>query len=265
MANLIRSVKPGSDWSEDDLPAYNITVQPQDAVGFFGRELDSIDHLDPNLLSSTDPTGDPNLSDETYRFLTYLGLAWRTNGEACTIDDFTRSVLQVTGFEERGTVIRSRYDIPLTICGGRQAARTNLCLLHLNSMVLLLVQEDKTNDSTRDPEPQVIVGAIATFHHNNRMRMDLGFPVLDEMTVPCIVMVGTRPFFYQVPVTRQLSESVITGQYPLRRTVVRRCAPRGRASEGMNVPDYRRTALQYFDAFHGLAKACWTSFLPGSG
>ena len=75
------------------------------------------------------------------------------------------------------------------------------------------------------------------------------------MTIPCVVMVGTRPFFYKVPVTRQLWECVtmVITQY-LPPTVVTRCSPpaRRRASEDMEVPDYRRAALaalQYYDVF----------------
>ena len=131
--------------------------------------------------------------------------------------------------------------------------------------ILLVVQEDKTAFSSSDPEPQIIAGAIATFQHNNRKRADLGLPQLDTMTIPCITMVGTRPFFYQIPVTQQLSDSVATGQFPPQPTVVRRCAPpaRRRASEGMEVPDYRRIALQYYDTFRGVAEDCWTKYLDG--
>jgi hypothetical protein len=132
-------------------------------------------------------------------------------------------------------------------------------------MILLVVQADKTMFSPSDPEPQIIAEAIATFQHNNRKRADLNLPQLNVMTIPCITMVGTRPFFYQIPVTQQLSDCVATGQFPSQPTVVRRCAPpaRRRASEGMEVPDYRRIALQYYDAFRGVAKDCWATFLDG--
>ena len=50
MANIIRSAKSGSDWLANELVAYNITVQRQGVAIFFGRELGSIHHLDPNLL-----------------------------------------------------------------------------------------------------------------------------------------------------------------------------------------------------------------------
>ncbi|KAF8810672.1 hypothetical protein BYT27DRAFT_7221898 [Phlegmacium glaucopus] len=234
MANLIRSAKSGSDWSKNELLAYNITVQRQ---------------------------------DETYRFLAYLGLASRANaGQESAIGDLAKSVLEVTGFDQIGTILRTRYNIPFTICGdSHRAARSGVCLVHLNSMILLVVQEDKTTFSSSDPEPQIIAEAIATFQHNNRKRADLNLPQLDAMTILCITMVGTRPFFYQIPVTQQLSDCVATGQFPSQPTVVRRCAPpaRRRASEGMEIPDYRRIALQYYDAFRGVAKDCWTTFLDG--
>jgi hypothetical protein len=266
MANIIRSAKSGSDWLANELVAYNITVQPQDAVIFFGRELGSIDHLDPNLLSSADPTIS-NFSKDTYCFLAYLDLTSHAiRGQETAIDDFAKSVLEVTGFDEVGTILRTRHDIPLTICGdSSRVAQTDVCLAHLNSVILLVVQAEKTVFNSSNPEPQVIAEAIATFQYNNQKRADLGLPVLDMMTIPCITMVGTRPFFYLVPVTQELSNCVALGQYPSQPTVVRRCAPphRRRTYEGMEVPDYRRTALQYYDAFRGLAKSCWTSFLDG--
>ncbi|KAF8491859.1 hypothetical protein F5888DRAFT_1860626 [Russula emetica] len=235
MAYIFRFAKSGSDWSTSELLAYNITVQRQDVVNFFGHELGSIDHLDSNLFSSTDPTIAVDFSKETYRFLAYLDLASRSNAG----HDLAKSVLEVTGFDQIGTILRTRYEIPFTICGdSHRAARS---------------------------DPQIIAEAIATFQHNNRKRADLDLPQLDTMTIPCITMVGTRPFFYQIPVTQQLSDCVATGRFPRQPTVVRRCAPpaRRRASEGMEVPDYRRIALQYYDAFRGVAKDSWTTYLDG--
>ena len=96
-----------------------------------------------------------------------------------------------------------------------------MCLVHLNSMILLIVQDAKTAFSSSNPEPQIIAEAIATFQHNNRKRADLDLLQLDTMTIPCITMVGTRPFFYQIPVAQQLSDCVATGQFPSQPTVVR--------------------------------------------
>lgn len=198
MADLIRSVKSGSDWSRNELLAYNIIVHCQDPINFFGHELElgSINHLDPNLFSFADPTISVDFSKETSHFLAYLDLASRANAGQDSVE-LAKSVLEVTGFDQIGTILRTRYNIPLMICGDHQrAARPNVCLVHLNTMILLVVQEHNAAFSLNDPEPQIIAEAIAAFQHNNRERVDLGLPQLDTMTIPCITMVGTRPSFY---------------------------------------------------------------------
>ena len=198
MANLIRSTKSKNDWSANELLAYNITVQRQGAIDFFGRELDPIDHLDPSLLLSADPSVAADLSKEIYRFLAHLNLASRPNaGQESAVGDLAKSILEVTGFDEFGTILRTRYDIPFTDCGDPpRAARADMCLVHISSIILLVVQGDGPAVNSINPEPQVIVEAVATFQYNNRKRADLDLPPLDMMIIPCITMVGTRPFFY---------------------------------------------------------------------
>ena len=73
-------------------------------------------------------------------------------------------------------------------------------------------------------------------------------------------MIGTRPIFYLVPVTRELSEAVDTGQYPASTTVVEKCvvvSNSGRLNEGMESPDFRQVAVQHFRAFRGHAWLNW--------
>jgi hypothetical protein len=45
------------------------------------------------------------------------------------------------------------------------------------------------------------------------------------MTIPCITMSGTRPTFYLVPVTQELSTAVIGGVYPATETTVLNVLP----------------------------------------
>ena len=137
MANLIRSTKSKNDWSANELLAYNITVQRQGAIDFFGRELDPIDHLDPSLLLSADPSVAADLSKEIYRFLAHLNLASRPNaGQESAVGDLAKSILEVTGFDEFGTILRTRYDIPFTDCGDpHRAARADMCLVHISPII----------------------------------------------------------------------------------------------------------------------------------
>ena len=60
-------------------------------------------------------------------------------------------------------------------------------------------------------------------------------------------MTVTRPTFYLVPVTQELSDAVITGQWPEVETKVLKCitlVSHSQLSEGMETPEYRRVAFQ---------------------
>ncbi|TDL20877.1 hypothetical protein BD410DRAFT_790212 [Rickenella mellea] len=265
MSKLLRSALSGSDWKQNELKAYNILVQTEDAQTFFNRELLSIDHLDPNLLSTEETNITDNFAPPTAKFLAYLDRALRSYpGEESEIDDLVRSLLNITGYDEAGTTLRTRCNIKLAICGEtNRSAKTDVCLEHVSSMILLLVHEDKTISGT-DPEPQVIAEAIASFQENNAKREDSGQDVLDAMTVPCVTMVGTQagPVFYKVPVTMELSECVRAGTYPKNATVVTRCAPpKHQPLAGMEDPDNRRIILQYYTTFREVAKQCWSQFI----
>lgn len=79
-------------------------------------------------------------------------------------------------------------------------------------------------------------------------------------------MIGTRPTFDLVPVTRELNGAVATGQYPLRvsPTIVTRCVVALNShplSEGMETPDFRQLALLHYTAFLTLADANWLAFV----
>ena len=271
MATLIRSAKSGSDWTTNELQAYNIRVSAQSPDTFYGRPLPTVadlNTLDPHLVSGTLTT--EGISDETYRLLQYLDLASKANaGQESAIDDVAKEILRVLGYEKRGLLLRSRYPIPLLICGESRAAQTDVALIQGSSTILLVVQEDKIAVSPHDPEPQVIAEAIAAFQWNNRNRARLDQPELDSMIIPCITMIGTRPIFYKVPVTRELSNAVATAQYPLSPTLVTKCVVASnsrRLSEGMETPDFRQVALRHYTAFRTLAEAHWSAFMiPAAG
>jgi hypothetical protein len=161
-----------------------------------------------------------------------------------------------------------RFIIPLTICGqANRVAQTDVCLIHNPSFVLLVLVEDKTLSNPTDAEAQVVAEAIATFQFNNGKRREHDLDPLDAMTIQCITMNGTRPTFYLVPVTKELSNAVITGQYPTTQTRVLRCATVAshmrRASTGMEDTEYRKLALKRFPPFKALAKSHWVHILEG--
>ena len=269
MADYMRYKSGSSDWTASDLVAYNISVYSQTPNKFYGRSLPTIasfsSSLDPNLLSGTLDTD--GLSDETYRLLQYIDLASGANlGQVTVVDDFAREILRALGYEKRDLLFRrSRYALPLSsygmpICG--RLPQTSVSLVQGSSIILLVVQEDKTVAGISNPEPQIIREAIANFQWNNRIRVQLGEYELEFMTFPCIAMTGTRPIFYLVPVTRDLSEAVAASKYPSSPTVVQRCVVTfNRLSEGMETPDFRQLAFQHFIAFRTLAETHWSAFM----
>ena len=272
MATLPRSAKSSSDWTTNDLLAYNITVSPQPPETFYSKPLPDVaslakfSGLDPNVLS-----GSPNtqgLSNEACRLLEYLDLASRPNlDQESAVHDFAKEFLRALRYELPGSLLRSRYTIPLLISGDpNRSAQTGVCLVQCSSGIILMpvVPEEKT---TVDPEPKVIAAAIAAFQCNNRIRAQLSEKEHDSMTIPCITMSGTRPTFYLVPVTRELSEAVHTGQYPAHTTLVNKCvvvSNTRRLSEGMGSPDFRQAAIQHYAIFLILAASRWGAFkIPG--
>jgi hypothetical protein len=253
MANIIRSAKSGSDWTSNDLVAYNITIIAQNSATFFGQPVLPQPTLNPELL--TNLNAEEMVDDESYKLVRYMDLAMNPiPGEESAVDDFAMRLLRAMGYENRSRDLRSRKNIPLFICGMWMYAKTDVCVMDQNE-VLLLVQEDKRHMEPGDPKPQLIAEAIAAFQSNNARRRDiLGLPLLESKEIPGITMTGTSPTFFKIPVTAELIQAVELGRYPATPTVVAMHIPdiprpARRLSEGMRPLDNRRNILACFEAF----------------
>ena len=211
IANLVRSVKSGSDWTSNELAAYNITVHHQSAPDFFGYQPNTIpDYLNPEFMHSPVSPND-NIADVTTLWiLQYIDLAICTNAtQESVIDDVVRELLHLLNFEEKRTLLWLCYAILFFICGDTgYVAQTNLCLIQGSLTILLIIQEDKTGFSQKDPEAQLIAEAIAAFQYNNLSCDQTGLDTVESMTIPVITMIGTHPIFYKIPVTQALSDTV---------------------------------------------------------
>ncbi|KIJ17164.1 hypothetical protein PAXINDRAFT_73571 [Paxillus involutus ATCC 200175] len=265
MSDLSRSAKSGNNWSSYDLDAYNIVIRNQSPRAFFGHNLPTtLENIDPEFLTAGVTTGAAN--DNTNRLLSYLPLASQAHAnQVPAIRDFATELLRMLGFEEPSFVLRSRYTIPPQICGVlRRHTQADISLVNrCGPTICLIVQAARDPITGDDPEAQVIAKAIAAFQTNNRKRAHLGKEMKDSMSIPCITMVGTRPIFYVVPVTQELSKAVERGDYPEVVTKVRSCTVVGSGwlSDGMDIPDFRLEALKHYVLFRPLAKSLWSQFL----
>lgn len=205
MANLARSPKSGSDWTPNDLAAYNIRVEYQDSRAFFGIADLPQPHVDDEVMNAPDAAATQR--DEPYTLLRTMDLAMAAPyGEESAVDDFAVQLFKMLGYTGRalGRVARTRKDIAFWVCDQESHAKTDVCIMD-DSEILLLVQEDKRHLDQSDPEPQLIAEAIAAFYHNNRIRVQaLGVPALESKVIPGIIMKGTMPTFYRIPVTPSL-------------------------------------------------------------
>ena len=228
---------------------------------FFPTPDPSLNVIDPAILNSPASATVPAISDVATEYLGYLNLATKATQENF-IDDFATETLKLLGFNKCGTTVSTHYIIPLTICGKANCvAQTDVCLIHHPTFILLVLIEDRTLSNRTDGEAQVIAEAIATFQFNNGNHKEHSLDPLNAMTIPAITMTGTRPTFFLVPVTSELSNTVITGQHPNTPTRVLQCATIFThlwcASTGMEDMEYRKLALKHFLTFKMLAKNHW--------
>jgi hypothetical protein len=252
MAQLLRTAKAGSDWTVNELAAYNITVVPQNKEEFFGS-IDLPDPAEPSLVGfMTAETRHDAVDKTTRQLLHYLDLAMDPKiGQEAAVDNFAAELLRGLNYDDENRIVFIRHAIPFLICGGNSVAQTDVCIMDDNE-ILLLLQEDKRLTSMKDPEPQVIAEAIAAFALNNRKReRDLNLPLCNSIMFPCLTMVCTSPIFYKITVTAALSKAVQTGSFPERETRVLRYIPAlpRRNSEGMRPLPNRLEILRCLEAF----------------
>ncbi|KAJ7584320.1 hypothetical protein C8J56DRAFT_950688 [Mycena floridula] len=244
MATIVRTAKSGSDWTSNELSAYNITIVPQSKEQFFGK-TNFPNPTEPSLAGfmSTETRQNANNADKkTKQLLHYLDLAMNPKqGQEAAVDNFAAELLKSLGYDEENRIVFIRHAIPFLICGEYSSAQTDVCVMDDND-ILLLLQEDKRLTSRKDAEPQVIAEAIAAFALNNQTReRSLNLPPRDSITFPCLTMVGTAPIFYKVVVTTALSKAVQTGIFPETETKVFRF--------GMRPLPNRVEILQCLEAF----------------
>jgi hypothetical protein len=247
------SSKSGSNWTEDDLTAFKITLERQDSATFFG--VDPLPHpvkIPAAILTDLSPNKDTQ-DRETYRFLRLMKLARMNGPTESAIFDFSLAVLQLMHYDDPGFVARSHVDIPLVMCGEWRNAQTDLCVVDKHEF-LLIVQEANRIVGPAGLEARLVAAAIAAFHQNNRRRDENHLPILKSRIMAGITICGTFPKFYKIPITQDLVECVQMGIEPMTETKILRLVVLfpDDFSEGMIPLGNRLQALEFYDAFKAL-------------
>jgi hypothetical protein len=101
MANIIRSARSGSDWSENELVAFNIRIDTVDAATFFGNASLPPPSVSPVILNHIRMPAGP-LAKTDWQFFQYLRHA------STRVDDFAAFILRLLGYDDSERLIIQR-------------------------------------------------------------------------------------------------------------------------------------------------------------
>ncbi|KAF8265101.1 hypothetical protein EI94DRAFT_372050 [Lactarius quietus] len=220
MANINLSAKSSCDWTENELSGFKIMVDTMAPATFFGTEKLPDPAISGVILTNEwRPQSLPENSDRLfYHYLTDAMI-----GDESFKDDFAAFILRMFKYDEPEQIIHQRKELSFVMCGTVVNAKPGVCVMsESDSDYLLLVQD---GSQRTDPEPQLIAGAIAAFYQNNLHRKTAGKRMWNSQIISGIIMFGTVPTFYRIPVTADLVHAVQTGRHPVETTRVQRCVP----------------------------------------
>ncbi|KAG8221628.1 hypothetical protein J3R82DRAFT_1906 [Butyriboletus roseoflavus] len=198
MANLIRSAKSGSDWTQHELRAYNIQMVEQSLVEFFNQN-----QLPRPFVR---PRGECSLP-------TTVPTSYCTTLISHKIPRSARKPLLTTswpdcwrrwGTRQAAAVIVTHQALSFIICGTQCSAQTDVCICDANDYLLLVQVEDKQLEIPTEPQ------LIAACQQNNLIRdRVLHIPILNEITFAGITLVGTSPTFHKIKITTEFNDAVM--------------------------------------------------------
>lgn len=127
MAQLIRSAKSGSGWSDNELFAFNIVIQDVDAATFFGTPQLPATCISPVILNNVARPPPPAVVTKEERiFFEFLN---RANVlEKAAVGDFAGHILRMLDFDGHKRSITTERELTFTMCG---TAKADIAIMEL--------------------------------------------------------------------------------------------------------------------------------------
>ncbi|TFK71454.1 hypothetical protein BDN72DRAFT_895575 [Pluteus cervinus] len=236
MAEIKRIPKSAKKWTANDLLAFNIHVLDEDAPTFFGI---------PNLPAST---ADPEFLDNE------TGPPNSQNRETSTLFGSLNTALEGTLKPPEAFVEGLLWNLLFfDVWEGGEGGTGYISIVgeYGRDFLADVLKESSTVDS----EPGLIAEAIAAFFECQDNHRRFGNAVPSHREIPGIILRGTAPTFYRIPVTDGLIRSIGGATYPNQPTTVHRLIPVEDVPryfrEGMKTLENRRVVMQCFEAFKG--------------
>ncbi|KAF9483571.1 hypothetical protein BDN70DRAFT_291086 [Pholiota conissans] len=269
MTTMHRLPKSGNDWSEDDLSAYSVKIEYQDAQKFFGETPLPTPSVDQDTLTAV--TADDATSSEAQNFMEHIGVVMDPIVAAEIYDmgkspiffllmDLFRSLGYFPGPPSRFP--SERQTLPFLNGGQTMDVRVDAHLFRTdadaNKKIVLVVHEDMSEGADPNSSARLFAEAVAAFQYNNAQRRMVGFSELDKQVIIGIIMVLTSPSFFKIPITQELVRGIESGQPTSTPTTVIGFVPEvphsNRKKDGMRPLDNRRIIFQCFEALKKLIR-----------
>lgn len=233
MANLIRSARSGSKWTQHDLTAYRINVVPTTLQNFFGIPAFPalpVTYSQAILLNLNHPPPGPiPLSEQEEDFFMHMSNVEDPRSTESSVDAFFLWLYSSGGpvqYSGNGRGASQKRELRFWMSGEKVFAKNDIYLWRqLGYRRYVLVQENKELGSQADPEPQLIAEAIAAFSENNEALVRSGANPLPFCDIPGITVVGTAPTFYLIRVTTNLIKALERARLPAQATIVKKYTP----------------------------------------
>jgi hypothetical protein len=240
----------GRKWTKDDVLAYKIKFVQQDLKTFFGvTDLPPPDVANDALTAMDLST----VTDDWSYFMLYQmdTLTEDPNNIEPSTIDFVRELFNVLRYwsvapKKRSVIIRQKLRY---LASQGSPPQLDICVVDHTKAISLVVKVDGHLRGS-DPEARLISGAIAAFHNDNLMRVKrFGTDPLTSMVMRGIVVDGTMPTFYQIPITAELVTAIESGEQPEHETIVGVYRPEvPRPEEGMKPLDNRSIIFSCYEA-----------------
>jgi hypothetical protein len=145
MANLLRSAKSGSEWSDNELLAFDIQVVNAGITEFFntpGPELPP-STVSATILNNRNEPDEPLVKDDRL-FFQYMGRVEKLDPPASEsrVGDFASRILRILDYDNEYRVICQTEELSFPMAGQHVDVNIDVFLTDMLEL-LLLVQEDK--------------------------------------------------------------------------------------------------------------------------
>ena len=184
--------------------------------------------------------------------------------EESAVDDMARNLFLMFRFDAGQLSVRSRITLKLNMAGDYFEANPDVCIETLDLSIKLLVQQevlvqedegdDVASNEDQEPEAQLIAKAIAAYQTNCKTLYNQGREdeIPDVQNMLGVVLVGTCPTFYVIPVSRAFSDNLRRGIQPNEDMIVSKYMIKNSPVDLRNTilcSHHRHEIMQCFEAF----------------